>query len=273
MANLKKKSGVLCVLLMFMTSLCVILPASAVLSPCVSVWIGREPTQSVPKTQVSSQVNDPVGIRIHTALVYSGLGGTYSDRFPLLWGPSSWNHTICVTASKHGYRDTRETFLFVNSDGDFSISVSPSSIIADQGESISLTTTLTSINGFDSPVSLSLAGTPSGVSHNFAPNPIIPTGSANLTIHTSISTPPDSYNLMIAASGGGKTHLASVMLTVTGRGYSPPLTTILVAIVVFVAAFSLGAFWMRRRLISRLPKERSPASSSNSKRALRNISL
>jgi len=270
----KKKSAALCALLLVMTSAYLVLHVSAVLSLYVSVWIGREPTQTgetilvegevtddsgsaVPNAQVSIQVNDPVGTSIHIALVYSGLDGTYTDRFPLPASSPSGNYTIYITASKPGYRDAREQFLFMNSARDFSISVSPSSIVANQGESISLTITLTSINAFDSQVSLSFAGAPNGVSHNFAPNPIVPTGSANLTLYTLTSTPPGSYNLTIMASGGGKTHLASAILTIAEKGYSPSSTTILVIIVVFVVAISFGAFWMRRRLISKLPKERS----------------
>jgi len=270
----KKKSAVLFAFLLVMTSVYLVLHASAVLSLYVSVWIGREPTQTgeviviegkvtddsgsaVPNAQVSIQVNDPVGTSVHIALVYSGLDGTYSDRFPLSSSSPSGNYTIYITASKPGYKDAREEFLFLNSARDFSISVSPSSMSASQGESISLNITITSMNAFDSPVSLSLAGAPSGVSHSFVPNPVVPTRSANLTINTLASTPPGSYNLTIAASGGGKTHLASAILIVTEKGYSLLSTTVGIIVIVFAVALSLGAFWMRRRLIFKLPKERS----------------
>jgi len=270
----KKSSTALCALLLALIFICVVLHVSAALSLYVSVWIGREPTQIgetiliegkvtddsgsvVPNAQVSIQVNGPTGTSIHIALANTGLDGTYSDRFPLVSGSPSGNYTIYITASKPGYKDAREEFIFVYSARDFSISVSPSSIVANQGESIYLTVTLTSIDAFDSPVSLSLAGKPSGVSHNFAPNPIVPTGSANLTIYTLESTPPGSYNLTVVASGGGRTHLASAILTVAEKGSSPSITTIGVVIVVFVAALSFGAFWMRKRL-TKLPKGRSP---------------
>ena len=271
---MKKKSALLCAVLLAMTSLSVVLHVSATLSLYVSVWIGREPAQTgeniliegrvtddsgsaVPNSQVSIQVNDPVGTSVHIALVYSGLDGEYSDSFPLLGGSPSGNYTIYITASKPGYEDAREEFLFANSARDFSISVSPASVSANQGESISLNITLTSLNGFNSSVSLSLAGTPSGVSHSFAPDPIVPTGSANLTIHTLTSTPAGSYNLTVAATGGGRTHITSAILTVAERGYSPSSTTVGVVIVIFVVALSLIAFWVRRRLSSKLPKERS----------------
>jgi len=270
----KKKTAVLFVLLLVMTSVCLVLHVDAVLSLYISVWIGREPAQTgeailiegkvaddsgsaVPNAQVSIQVIDPVGTSVHIALKYSGLDGTYSDRFYLSSSAPSGNYTIYITASKLGYKDAREEFLFMNSAVDFSISISPSSVVVNQGESIYLTITLTSISTFNSPVSLSLTVAPSGVSHSFAPNPVVPTGSANLTIYTLASTPPGSYNLTVAASGGGKTHLASAILTVAEKGYSSSLTTILVVIVVFVVALLFGVFWMRRRLISKLPKEHS----------------
>jgi len=270
----KKSNTALYALLLLLIFVCAVLHVSAAMSLYVSVWIGREPSQTgetiiiegkvtddsgstVPNAQVSIQVNDPRSTSIHIALANTGLDGTYSDRFPLVTGSSSGNYTIYITASKPGYRDAREEFVFMYSGSDFTITVSPSSIVANQGESICLTVTLTSIDAFDSPVSLSLGATPSGVSHNFEPNLIVPTGSANLTIYTLASTPPGSYNLTIAASGGGKTHLASAILTVAEKGYSPSSTTIGVVIVVFVVAISIGAFWMRKRLISKLPKERS----------------
>jgi len=269
----KKKTAVLFVLLLVMTSVCLVLHVDAVLSLYISVWIGREPAQTgeailiegnvaddsgsaVPNAQVSIQVIDPVGTSVHIALKYSGLDGTYSDRFYLSSSAPSGNYTIYITASKLGYKDAREEFLFMNSAVDFSISISPSSVVVNQGESIYLTITLTSISIFNSSVSLSLAGAPSGVSHNFAPNPVVPTGSANLTIYTLASTLPGSYNLTVAASGGGKTHLASAILTVAEKGYSSSLTTILVVIVVFVVATLFGVFLIRRRLI-KLPKEHS----------------
>ncbi len=270
---MKKEIGLL-VLLLAMVSFCLVLHVSAVLSLYVSVWIGREPAQTgetiliegkvtddsgsaVPNAQVSIQVNDPAGTSVHIALVYSGLDGTYSDRFSLSSGAPSGNYTIYITASKPGYNDAREEFLFANSAMDFSISISPSSMVVNQGESISLTLTLTSISAFNSPVSLSLSGAPSGVSHIFMPNPVVPTGSVNLTIYTLASTPPGSYNLTVAASGGGKTHLASAILSVTEKGYFPSFTTILLVAVVLAAALLFGVFFMRKRLISKLPRERS----------------
>ena len=270
---MKKKTAVLFVLLLVMTFVCSVLHVDAVMSLYISVWIGREPAQTgeailiegnvaddsgsaVPNAQVSIQVIDPVGTSVHIALKYSGLDGTYSDRFYLSSSAPSGNYTIYITASKLGYKDAREEFLFMNSAVDFSISISPSSVVVNQGESIYLTITLTSISIFNSSVSLSLAGAPSGVSHNFAPNPVVPTGSANLTIYTLASTLPGSYNLTVAASGGGKTHLASAILTVAEKGYSSSLTTILVVIVVFVVATLFGVFLIRRRLI-KLPKEHS----------------
>jgi len=270
----KKSDTALSALLLVLVFVCLVLHVAAALSLYVSVWIVREPAQTgetilmsgrvtddsgsaVPNAQVSIQVNDPIGTSIHIALVYSGLDGAYSDRFPLLSGSPSGNYTIYITVSKPGYNDAREMFLFVNSARDFSISVSHSSISVGQGESTSLTITLTSTSEFNSSVSLSLTGSPSGVSHIFVPNLMVPTGSANLTIHASTSTPPGSYNLTIAASGGGKTHLASAILIVTEKGYSPSSTTIGIVIVIFVVAISLGAFWVRKRLISKLPKERS----------------
>ena len=105
------------------------------------------------------------------------------------------------------------TFKYVPSFPDFSISASPSSQSVTQGGSTTYTVTLTSLNGFNSPVSLSVAGLPSG--YTFNPSSLTPTGSSTLTVYTQTSTPTGTYPITISASGGGKTHTAQVTLNVT----------------------------------------------------------
>ena len=88
----------------------------------------------------------------------------------------------------------------------YTLSVTPSSrSVPRRGGTASYTVTMTRTNGFNSPVTLSVAGLPSGASASFSPNPA--TTSSTMTV-----TVPST-----AARG-------TFTLTVTGVGGSPPLT-------------------------------------------------
>ena len=91
--------------------------------------------------------------------------------------------------------------------GDFGIAVSPQSVSASTGGSVSATVTITSINGFSSAVTLSASGQPSGVSVNFSPGAVTPPagGSANSAVSISVANdvPIGLYPITITGSGGG----------------------------------------------------------------------
>jgi hypothetical protein len=79
----------------------------------------------------------------------------------------------------------------------------------------------TSVSGsFNSAVSLSISGLPSGATGSFSPASIAApgAGSSTLTINAGASTPTGTYNLTITGSGGGITHTATITLTVTPSG-------------------------------------------------------
>ena len=69
---------------------------------------------------------------------------------------------------------SHDDLVFAVSTGtpDFGVSVSPASVSVVQGGSGSTTTTVTSLNGFSSAVSLSASGLPSGVTASFVTNPV-----------------------------------------------------------------------------------------------------
>ena len=69
-------------------------------------------------------------------------------------------------------------------DPDFSLTVFPSSQTVAPGEYTTFLVTVTSLNGFDSPVTLSISGLPEGAYAYFNPNPVTPTDNSILTIST-----------------------------------------------------------------------------------------
>ncbi len=105
---------------------------------------------------------------------------------------------------------------------DFSLSCSPSSLTANQGGSAGSTCTVTSINGFNSAVSLSCTGLPSGVTCGFAPNPATPPGGGSttsaLTVSVAGSVTPGSYNFTAQGVSGALTRTQAIALTVSPPG-------------------------------------------------------
>ncbi|HUK51278.1 MAG TPA: CFI-box-CTERM domain-containing protein, partial [Terriglobales bacterium] len=98
--------------------------------------------------------------------------------------------------------------------GDFGISVSPQDVSVQPGGSGSVTITVSSINGFSNPVTLTSNDAPSGVTVSFSPSQITPPsgGSANAGVTISVA----SY----VQSG-------YYPLTLTGSSFSGPLTVII----------------------------------------------
>ena len=102
---------------------------------------------------------------------------------------------------------------------DFAIACSPASLTVQQGNDGASTCTLTSINGFNSAVSLSCSGLPAGASCGFVPNPATPptggsTGSA-LTITVPGGTATGIFNVQVTGTSGALSHSAPITLTVT----------------------------------------------------------
>jgi subtilase family serine protease len=98
---------------------------------------------------------------------------------------------------------------------DFSISASPGTQTVAQGSSANYGITVTPSNGFNSAVSLSVSGVPTGGSAAFSPNPAA--DSSSLSITTSTSTPAGTYSLTITGVSGSLARTTSVTLVV-----SPP---------------------------------------------------
>jgi hypothetical protein len=96
---------------------------------------------------------------------------------------------------------------------DFSIAVSPSSQTIARTSTTTYTVTITGINGFTSPVSLSAAGYASGMSGSFSPNPASST--ATFTV-TAVNAGPrgrsSTVSVTITGTSGTITHSATLAL-------------------------------------------------------------
>ncbi len=84
---------------------------------------------------------------------------------------------------------------------DYSLSISPSSVtVGRSGGTAVYTVTVNNISGFNSSVSLSVSGLPSGTTGSFSPNPT--TTSSTLTLTVNSSTRKGSYTFTVTGVGG-----------------------------------------------------------------------
>jgi hypothetical protein len=101
---------------------------------------------------------------------------------------------------------------------DFTIS-SPGSLTVASGSSGSTTVSTSVSGGFNSSVSLSVSGLPSGASATFTPTSIAAPGSGSSTLKITAGTAAaGTYNLTITGTGGGKTHTTPLSLTIGSGG-------------------------------------------------------
>ncbi len=100
----------------------------------------------------------------------------------------------------------------------FTISASPTSVSVKQGSSGSSTITTAVSGGFDSAISLSASGQPSGVTVSFSPTSIAAPGSgtSTMTMTVASSTATGTYTITVTGTGGSVTQMTTVSLTVTG---------------------------------------------------------
>jgi len=97
---------------------------------------------------------------------------------------------------------------------DFSVSASPSSQTVAPGNGTTYNVTVSASNGFNSSVSFSISGLPSGATGTFSPSSVQGSGSSTLSITASSATPTGSYPLTITATSGTLTHSTQVTLVV-----------------------------------------------------------
>ena len=126
-------------------------------------------------------------------------------------------YPITVTGIGGGITKTATISLVVSAPANFSISASPTSLSVARG-SKGTSTLSTAISGaFNSSISLSASGQPSGVTASFSRTsiPAPGSGTATLTLTVGSTAATGIYPITVTALGAGITHTATVTLTVT----------------------------------------------------------
>ncbi|MFB0514877.1 MAG: DUF2460 domain-containing protein [Candidatus Bathyarchaeia archaeon] len=102
---------------------------------------------------------------------------------------------------------------------DFSISADPTSLTIVQGESDTSTVTVTSLEGFNSAVDLTISGLPADVTASFDPSSVTPpaggSATSTLTIDVGLAAGPDTYTLTVTGTSGALEHSVEITLTIT----------------------------------------------------------
>jgi subtilase family serine protease len=126
-------------------------------------------------------------------------------------------YSITVTGNGGGITQTTSVSLTVTApgSGSLSVSVSPTSGYLFPGQSGYAVVTTTVSGGFNSAVTFSASGVPSGVSSSFSPSSLAAPGSGSVDFNLSVPrrTRTGTYPITITATGGGKT--ATTVLTFT----------------------------------------------------------
>ncbi|BCZ90628.1 choice-of-anchor U domain-containing protein [Thermus thermophilus] len=130
-------------------------------------------------------------------------------------------HALKLRATYGDKTAERDLTLTVNPPPSFALSLNPSSLSVQQGDSAQTALTLTPQNGFTGTVSLSLVagqdGVPQGLS--LSPQSVQVTGSSpvnqTLTLSASASTPTGTYRLRVRGTSGSLTQEAALTVTVS----------------------------------------------------------
>jgi hypothetical protein len=179
--------------------------------------------------------SDPTGTMETEASLIEGTGvesgtsrwGDYSSMSVDTDDCTFWYTTEYMTSAGGSSWSTRiGSFKFSScaSGPDFNLSASPASQTVLQGNSTTYTATVTSLNGFNSAVSLTVSGCPANTTCTLNPKSVTPpangTATSTLTVQTTSTTPLGTYTLTITGTSGSLTHKTMVTLVVVQPDFS-----------------------------------------------------
>ena len=195
----------------------------------VSVMQGSQGTSTVTTTIIggfnSAITLSASGVPTGTTVSFSpnpiAAPGSGSSTMTIMVGANTpiGNYPIAVTGNGEGIERSATVTLTVTApvQPDFTIAAAPSSLVIGQGNQGTSTITTTIIGGFNSAISLSATGVPTGTTVGFNPNPIAApgSGSSTMTVMVGASTALGTYPITVTGTGGGTQHSVTVTLTVT----------------------------------------------------------
>jgi hypothetical protein len=172
----------------------------------LSVLEGGQPVSWLSPNSVQRNLNVPRGQQVRETL-----------QVQVAPNAPTGSRNLTVRAAYGNQVTERALTLTVNAPPDFALSLNPTSLTVQQGDSGQTTLTLTPQNGFTGTVNLELVGAPSGVT--LAPTSVNVTGSSpltqTLTVNVGSGVAPGTYSLQVRATSGSLAKAANLSLTVT----------------------------------------------------------
>jgi kumamolisin len=143
--------------------------------------------------------------------------GTSTLTFTASSTAAAGTYTITVTGTPtSGTAKTTTLTLTVTAavTGSFTISVSPTSGYLDRGQSGYAVVTTTASGGFNSAITFSATGIPSGVTGSFSPTSVTGSGTTDFTLTVSRTAPTGTSTITIKGTGGGVTKTTTLTFQV-----------------------------------------------------------
>ncbi len=167
---------------------------------------------------VLSASGEPTGVGVSFSPASIAGTGTSTMSITVASSVAAGTYAITVTGTAGPTVESTTVSLTVTAPATpaFTITVSPSSGSLNQGQSGYATVTTAVSGGFNSAVTLSATGLPSGVTGSFSPNPIAAPGSGttHFTLTVSKSAKTGTYPITITGTGGGITHTTTLTFEV-----------------------------------------------------------
>ena len=156
--------------------------------------------------QAVANGNHTVGF-INPTLYTIGVGSNYDTDFhDVTSGSNGYSATVGYDLAT-GWGSPNGSGLITalagsSSGPGFSLSASPTSVTVAQGNAGTSTITSTVTGGFDSAISLSASGQPTGVTVSFNPTSITGAGTSTMTMTVASSTAPGTYTITVTGTSG-----------------------------------------------------------------------
>jgi Fibronectin type III domain len=227
----------------------------------LSVAQGNQGTSTV-TTVVSGGFNGPIslsasGVPSGTTVSFNPTSipapgaGTSTMTITVGSNTAAGTYPITVTGSGGGVQQGATVTLTVTAVPNFALSASPASLNVTQGNQGTSTITAAISGGFDSAISLSASGVPSGTTVGFNPSTIPAPGAGNstMTITVGSTTVTGTYPITVTGNGGGVQQNTTVTLTVVAPSttityiqgnYATPQSTQTTVNVIFTGAQTAG---------------------------------
>ncbi|MGP8252143.1 MAG: protease pro-enzyme activation domain-containing protein [Terracidiphilus sp.] len=159
---------------------------------------------------------EPTGVTVTFTPASITGAGTSSMSITVASTVAAGTYPITVTGTSGTTTETTTVSLTVTapSQGSFTLSVSPSSGYLDEGQEGYAVVTVTASGGFDSAVSFTSTGVPSGVTTSFSPTTVTGSGTTDFYLTVARTAPTGTYSITIKGASGSLSATTTLSLQI-----------------------------------------------------------